>query len=37
MATASMRRCPAATALPTALRSAQTESGYALFSTLQAE
>jgi hypothetical protein len=36
IATASMRRSPAATAIATAFRSAQTESGYALFSTLQA-
>jgi len=36
MATASMRRAPAATAAATALRSAQIESGYELFSTLQA-
>jgi hypothetical protein len=36
MATASTLRAPAATAMATALRSAHTESGYALFSTLQA-
>jgi len=35
-ATASMRRAPEATAIPTALRSAQTLSGNELFSTLQA-
>jgi hypothetical protein len=36
MATASTRFSPAATAMATALRSAQIDSGYALFSTLQA-
>jgi hypothetical protein len=35
-ATASMRRSPAAIAIPTAFRSAHIESGYELFSTLQA-
>jgi len=35
-ATASIRRAPRATAIPTAFRSAQTESGKEPFSTLQA-
>jgi hypothetical protein len=35
-ATASMRRAPCATAIPTAFRSAQTQSGNEPFSTLQA-